>query len=181
MSQQLGFSGSLWAHLAPIPPVLTVLYGGESELEEVLAEIELLCDVPSSRETSSEAALGNPHTLVLLTVPLDRQEYLIDLLETQRDRLQIRTQPLVLLLPRSGVGVRRLFRSPFLASWLRGRILDPERLNAIDVEDATSEFLRQAGCAPEEFLRQWNSQTIADTLENNLLHQQALMLAQEQT
>lgn len=180
MSQRSGFSGSLWAHLARPGPLLAVLYGGEGELTDTLDAIELLADAPCRRENSIDTALNLPDSLVLLTVPLDQQVSVIDRLEVQRDSLIERRQPLILLLFRDGAGVGRLFRSPFLASWLRGRILDPERLASIDLEPARAEFARQAGCDPETFLRQWSDQELADTLDNNLLHQQALLLAQEE-
>lgn len=180
MSLRAGFSGSLWAHFARPSPLLAVLYGDSEELADIQEEIDLLRDAPCRRESDIDAALQDKDSVVLLTVPLDRQEYLIDRLEAQRDRLIERKQPLVLLLFRGGAAINRLFRAPFLASWLRGRILDPEILNAVDEEQARADFMQQAGCTPEAFLAQWSARGVADTLDNNLFYQQALLLARDE-
>ena len=112
--------------------------------------------------------------IVLLT-PAD-EAAAVAFLDLHRERMRNRVAPAVLFLLCDGSGERRLREAYALASWLRGREYDPTRAPEVDAAATRETFTERTGSTPEAWLAAWRSGELADTLEHNLLAQEALLL-----
>lgn len=182
MSRSAGFSPTLWARLVQSPaPVVVVTYGDDQDLQDNIREVCALLDVEveSASVEDLDRAVAQPDRALLFLVPFHAQEETMAQLAVERDQLGRRTKPLVMFLPRDGAGLSMLSGLPFLASWLRGRILDPE-LDLIDVETARSAFQHVTGRSPEAYLVAWRQGELRDDLDHNLWHGEARLLSREE-
>jgi hypothetical protein len=120
-----------------------------------------------------EDAFQKPDTPLLL-LP-DDEAAAVATLDGRREALQDRTKPAILFLLKGGSGERTLRDAAGLASWLRGKEFDPEPPE-LDVNAERLRFKTLAGRPVEAWLEAWRRGEIPDTLDNNLLCQQALLL-----
>lgn len=141
--------------------VAIVLWPVVSEIDWLISEIEFLLPtgVKADRASSVDQALQRRDQLILLVPPLAdgaEAEVVADL-ESSRDLLLDRAQPLVLFLQRGGPGMAALREHPSLASWVSGSVVDPEALAEVDVEAERREFEATVGEAPERWLARWDA------------------------
>lgn len=170
-----GSNGTLWRLLDEGDPICLVLYPSFGALEETIETVRLLA--PSTwtlaRTADVEDAFRNLDVPLLLT-PSD-EVAAVRRLDGKRDALVERTAPVVLFVLKGGAAEHALAEAPGLASWLRGRVFDPEP-EEIDVEQELRKFEQEAGRPPRDWLDAWYRGEIGDTLENNLRYQTALLL-----
>jgi hypothetical protein len=171
-----GSSGVLWRILRSGSPVAVVFYPESTTREAQLEEVELLAPPERKviRAREVEAAFRDPEAIVLLTP--DDEARAVEVLDLRREALRDRSAPAVLFLLADGGGERRLREAYALASWLRGREYDPTRAGGVDVSSAREAFRVRTGHMPEAWLDAWRRGALADTLDNNLLAQEALLL-----
>jgi hypothetical protein len=169
-------TGVLWRILREGNPVAVIYYPESATREDLLEQAELMAPPERKilRASDIEAAFRDPEAIVLLT--LDDEVGAVEALDQRREALLDRTAPVVLFLLCDGSGERRLQEAYALASWIRGREYDPTRTGNIDADSARRAFEERAGQTPEAWLEAWQADGLPDTLENNLLAHEALLL-----
>lgn len=181
MKLRPGFDGALRAHLVHQPsPILIITYADGAELEGILEDIAIQLGVSARFRCHSqlETALASPDEVAALVVKMAEQEETIDRLDAIRDRLRDRRAPLILLVPRGGAAMRRLRTADYLQSWVRGRILDREVKDAVNLDAAREDFVATTGLTPERWLERWRAGDLPDDPENNQLATESLFLVQ---
>lgn len=172
-------SGTLWTKLQPdgANPVIVVVYSDLAERRELVEATAQLAASDDTREVTDLQDVFSPavRTTTFLVVPNDEEAALQEL-EWRRDELAEREAPVVMFLFDRGKGIEVLRESPALASWVRGRHLVPAERDRIDAEAERRKFRAETGHSPEEWLDQWNSGGISDSLDANVLKNWALML-----
>lgn len=181
MSRAAGPEATLWSKLARGgSPILAILYddldGRRALLDEVRGQLESMGG--AVQVDGVDDACAHPDAVAIWSVPYAQQVSAVEQLEAQRDRLRGRRRPLVLVLPRGGAAIDRLRRSPFLASWLAGRIIDPDALARIDPARERRAFEAHTGRTPEAFLDAWRRGALPDDLDHNLWVHRARFLAE---
>jgi hypothetical protein len=174
-------TGVLWRILREGNPVAVVFYPELITRDALIEEVKLLAPPERTVIQSSDvnAAFQNGDVIVLLTP--DDQEAAVATLDRRREEMRDRTAPAVLFLLCDGSGEQRLREAFALASWLRGREYDPTRPQTIDTEAARRAFEERTGQKPEQWLAAWQAGELPDTLENNLLSHEALLLRRSKT
>ena len=169
-------TGVLWRILRSGSPVAVVFYPESTTRAALMEEVELMAPPERRviRAQEIEAAFQDMDAIVLLTP--ENEARAVELLDLRREGLRARSAPAVLFLLCDGSGERRLREAYALASWLRGREYDPTRAPAVDVTAARQAFEERTGQTPEAWLLAWRTGSLSDTLENNLLAQEALLL-----
>jgi hypothetical protein len=169
-------TGVLWRILREANPVAVIFYPESATRAALLEQAELLApdDRRVLRARDMEAAFHDPDAIVLLTP--DDEPGAVDILNRRREDLVERTAPAVLFLLCDGTGEARLREAFALASWLRGREYDPARAEPIDAGAARRAFAERTGSPAEAWLAAWRTGALPDTLENNLLSHEALLL-----
>lgn len=169
-------TGVLWRILREGNPVAVIYYPESATREALLDQVQLLApeDRRVLRARDVQAAFRDLDAIVLLTP--DDEAGAVDVLDRRREDLVDRTAPAVLFLLCDGTGELRLRQAFALASWLRGREYDPTRSENIDADAARKAFEERTGRAVDAWLSAWRSGALSDTLENNLLSHEALLL-----
>ena len=169
-------TGVLWRILRERTPVAVIFYPESTTREAMIEEVKLIAPPERNvlRAVELEAAVQDPEAIVLLT-PAD-EAAAVAFLDLHRERMRNRVAPAVLFLLCDGSGERRLREAYALASWLRGREYDPTRAPEVDAAATRETFTERTGSTPEAWLAAWRSGELADTLEHNLLAQEALLL-----
>ncbi len=174
-------SGFLWRALRESDPLIAVLYPHSGYLQDLQDEIPLLAPDPGLVRRSCDVADAFTHfEEVLLLTPTDEPTAL-SVLDGRREALLDRTAPVVLFLLRGGEATK-LLRSEDMAglmSWLRGRILDPEAIDRVDLQAKRDQFVVATGKSPDVWLKEWREGELEDSLDNNLLYHQALLVAED--
>lgn len=169
-------TGVLWRILREGNPVAVIFYPESATREALIEQVELLA--PEERRViharDVEAAFRDLDAIVLLM--LDDEPGAVDILNRRREDLVKRTAPVVLFLLCDGTGEVRLREAFALASWLRDREYDPTRSEAIDAGAAREELEERTGRPAGAWLSAWRAGALQDTLENNLLSHEALLL-----
>lgn len=173
-------------HIADIflsrAPVAVVFYEDPDARARLLKTIELLMpdDLQPVRTSDVEDAFRHLDKLLLLTP--DNELEALRALAGRRDALIERSAPTILFLLRRG-SASALFSSTQLAglaSWLRGHIVDPVALQQINPTIERQRFAEATGQEPEAWLRAFRAGELSDTIDNQLWHSQALLLAEKQ-
>lgn len=179
MSGRRGFDAALRLHLLYRPsPLIVITYRDSDELEGILADIRFQLGFGGGevRELALSQALEQPGVAALVIAPVAEQEESVERLDALRDSLGGRSAPLVLLVPRGGAAMEKLRLSPYLESWVRGRVLDRELLEASDEHAERDAFIEHAGCSPEDFIAAVERGDTEGKYSDNMLLQRAQFL-----
>ena len=162
-------TAELWKALRWGAPIVVILYEDAELREQLISEMELLA--PEGRRIRRirdvEEAFQDLDSILFLT-PGDERKAL-RVLDGKREAMVERTTPLVVFLVRDGDGARGLDSAPGLASWVQGKVIDPHRLEQIDLKSERERFHQETKLWPEEWLAQYRSGILPDTLENALM------------
>ena len=113
------------------------------------------------------------HRALILVEPED-EEGTVAFFNRNREHFEDVEARLLIVLLRGGAGERALKDAPQLASFARAAsfevVVEPSPGNALAI------FSEQHGIGPEEWLAQWRSGVLPDTLENNHTLSDALVL-----
>ncbi len=137
-----------------------------------MSEIAALAARPMTTVTDVDDVLAHPHEM--LAIITEREAEVVKALERVRDSLQNRTVPVFLFLLDEGEGQRALSGVPALASWIRG--LDFGGEGTVDIESERRRFSEIHRKSPEEWLTEWRSGLLEDTLANSWIANDALLL-----
>ena len=172
-------SGSaLWRVLHEGSPISCVYYAdlvGREDTAELLEAFAQDSHVVRRTARVDDAFDEACAKTALLLLPDDERDAVLEL-DGRREALAERQAPVVLFLLRDGQGARALAEAPGLAGWLRGRDVDPERLDAMDLEAESASFEKDTGRTAAAWLSAWRAGELTDTLGNNLTLQRALLL-----
>jgi hypothetical protein len=144
------------------------VYADPARRDELLDEVQMLTPGDDLVADDLDQALAETHRPVVLVVPLQEQLRTISRVAAVRDSLAARDAPLVLVVPRGGAWIAALREHPFLASWLRGRIVDLDDLDTTSREEELAVFRAQTGQDPAEFLTEWRAGRLPDDVDHNL-------------
>lgn len=174
-----GSTGTLWALLHQKSPVGLVLYSSIGTLNDTIETVQLVA--PSSwqptRTTDVEDAFRKQDEPLLLTP--DDEVAAIMTLDGRREALVDRTEPVILFILKGGGAEQALRWAPNLAGWLRDAVFDPEPAE-IDLEQEQLRFAEETGRSPQQWLDAWRRGEIADTLDNNIIYQRAMLLGEDE-
>lgn len=174
-------SATLWRVLHEDAPLIVVIYHDTQQRQDLMDQIELLAPERARihRTDDVETAFSMPEALLLLTPSIEPAA--LRLLGGRHEALLSREVPAVFFLLRGGDALRELrnIEMAGLASWLRGRIIDPETLDAVHLDAERASFIEEVGEPPEQWLRQWRAGQLDDTLDHNLIAHRAAVLVEE--
>lgn len=160
-------------------PLLVVLYGYEQQRQDLLEQVPLLLPPGTPiRVVHDPDEMFSDGSTVLLLTPFDELEAL-RVIEGRREGLLDRQRPAVLFLLRGGSAMKHLssVESAGLLSWLRGRIIDVDRVDQIDAPRARARFTQLTGRVPEDWLKDWYHGALDDTEQNQALFHQASLIS----
>ena len=169
---------ALWRLLHEGGPLSCVYYADLVGREDTAELLEALSQGSHNvrRTTQIEDAFDEAETTTALLLLPDNERDAVLELDGRREALSERQTPVVLFLLRDGQGARALAEAPGLAGWLRGRDVDPDHLDAVDLKAERAAFERDTGRTAEAWLSAWRTGQLTDTLDNNLTLQRALLL-----
>lgn len=175
-------TNALWKLLRSDRPIAVVFYEDWAAREQLI-ELSYLVS-PSDYEVHrtedvEDVFREDRRETLLLLVPANEID-VVRKLDAHRGDLAKRKAPVVLFLLRRGSGLQELAVRRNLGQMLRDQELDPEDLDAVEVEQERRRFCDGAQQTPEEWLADWRAGQKADTPANNLLLHQALLLEREQ-
>lgn len=169
----------VWRILEGCEPLAVVWYADLRQREELVELIEAMAppDVEVRRADRPDQMLGpGDDEAVVLLMPED-EVGAVTRLEVVRDLLSERRQPVLLFLLRGGAAAEALRDLPGLSSWLRGREIDPDHLDSVDVAAERERFTDETGQSPEAWLARWQTGDLPDIGENVLTYHRAWLLA----